>query len=185
MDGPAKKNIILYCARRKHKNSNLGRSSGLAEASGESLVENFEAATPTNPPPTWPWKLRVTKCSVPTLLHVNREFRERAQRVYTLCFDHQLGGKPVWFDLAHDFLLFISNGAFELFQAGIWDGEEDKAAYQEAEKQLRHFALWTTPHANHSPPLPETTVGWRVVATPIDLQHWERRSSYRWPRLYA
>ncbi|KAE9376063.1 hypothetical protein N431DRAFT_532302 [Stipitochalara longipes BDJ] len=98
------------------------------------------------------------KSPIPTVLLVNREFRQAAQRVYKLSFEYQLGGRPIYFNFEEECLLFSSGGAFDLFKSGIHDGPNDTAARQEAEKRLRYVALWGV-YAEEYHELPKTVLG--------------------------
>jgi 2EXR family len=141
--------IAIYCTTRNQRPLNPDQTAGSIEPARTSLspqtaaeaTKQFESATFENLPPTWPWQLRTTKCSVPAALQVNTEFRHEAQKVYKLSFGRQLGGRPQWFDFEKDVLFMGSGGAYDLFRWGIRNNQSDHDAIEEVERQLRHLAL--------------------------------------------
>jgi hypothetical protein len=141
--------IAIYCTTRNQRFLNQDQTAGSIDPVRTSLfpqtaaeaAKQFESATFDNLPPTWPWQLRTTKCSVPAALQVNTEFRHEAQKVYKLSFGRQLGGRPQWFDFEKDVLFMGSGGAYDLFRCGIRNNQNDQDAIEEVERQLRHLAL--------------------------------------------
>ena len=129
--------ILIYC------NWRAGRSA-VANVPDQGPEIFINDVTPSNPPSTWPWGLKVARRCTPVALHVNAEFRQTAQKFYNLSFGYQLAGEPVYFDFHQDSLLFGSGGALELFRSGIRDDENNKEARSEAEKRLRYLAVRTT-----------------------------------------
>jgi hypothetical protein len=119
--------IAIYCTTRNQRPLSPDLTVGIIDPARTSLfpqtaaeaTKQFESATFENLPPTWAWKLRSLKCSVPAALQVNTEFRHEAQNVYKLSFERQLGGGPQWFDFEKDVLFMGSGGAYNLFRCGI------------------------------------------------------------------
>jgi hypothetical protein len=141
--------IAIYCSTRSQRPLNPDQTAGSIDSARTTLfpqtaaeaTKQFESATPENLPPTWPWKLKTLRCSVPAVLQVNEEFRQEAQKFYKLSFGRQLGGKPQWFDFEKDILFMASGGVCDLFRYGIRNDQNDQDAREEVERQLRHLAL--------------------------------------------
>jgi hypothetical protein len=141
--------IVIHCATRSQRSANPDQLSGSIDSASTPLspetaaeaTKQFESATPSCLPPTWPWKLKVLTCAIPAALQVNKEFRQEAKRFYKLSFSRQLGGRPQWFDFEKDVLFMASGGAYDLFRYGIRNNQDDQDAREGIERQLRHLAL--------------------------------------------
>jgi hypothetical protein len=61
------------------------------------------------------WKAKANAGPVPALLHVNDEARSLLLKHYTLCFEKQTQGHPIYFDVARDTLCLPTREAIHAF----------------------------------------------------------------------